>query len=128
MARSRSEAAIDKSERGVGECKLWFGIGSSSTSAPHTLIGRGLGGSIPPFGRDSGRGCAAAGGSQTIFGARDAGFEIFQAGDVFGFFELAGVDAEVAVGGFQNTFEVIEAEAGIGGESAYDAKADALVN
>ena len=34
----------------------------------------------------------------------------------------------VAVGRFENALEVVEAEAGIGGESAYDAEANALVN
>ena len=42
-------------------------------------------------------------------GAGDAAFEIFCAGDVVGFFELAGVDAEVAVGGFEDAFEIVEA-------------------
>jgi hypothetical protein len=58
---------------------------------------------------------AAAGGGHAVLGAGDAAFEIFQAGDVFGFLEFAGVDAEVAVGGFENAFEVVEAEAGVGG-------------
>src|ERR1700722_12310288 len=47
---------------------------------------------------------------------------------VFGVFECAGVDAEVSVGGFEDTFEVGEAEAGVGGESADDPQADAFVN
>ena len=38
------------------------------------------------------------------------------------------MDAEVAVGGFENALEVIEAEAGVGGECADDAEANALVN
>ena len=71
---------------------------------------------------------AAAGGGQAVLGAGDAGFEIFQAGNVVGFFEFAGVDAEVAVGGFENAFEVFEAEALVGGEGADDAEADALVD
>ena len=45
-----------------------------------------------------------------------------------GLFEFAGVDAEVAVGGFENAFEVVEAEGIVGGEGADDAEADALVN
>ena len=37
------------------------------------------------------------------------------------------MNAEVTVGGFENALEVVEAEAGMGGESAYDAEAKALV-
>ena len=71
---------------------------------------------------------AAARGGEAVVGARDAAFEIFQAGDVFGLFEFAGVNAEVAVGGFENAFEIVEAEAFVGGESADDSEAHALVN
>jgi len=71
---------------------------------------------------------AASGRGEAVFGAGDAGFEIFQAGNVVGFLELAGVDAEVAVGGFENSFEVFEAEARVGGEGADDSEANALVN
>ena len=71
---------------------------------------------------------AAAGGGETVLGAGNAGFEKFQAGNVFGFFEFAGVDAEVAVGGFEDAFEVVEAEAGVGGESADNSEPDALVD
>ena len=45
-----------------------------------------------------------------------------------GFFEFAGVDAEVAVSGFEDALEVVEAEGIVGGEGADDAEADALVN
>jgi hypothetical protein len=45
-----------------------------------------------------------------------------------GFFELAGVDAEVAVGGFEHTLEVVEAEGIVGRKGADDAEADAFVN
>jgi len=71
---------------------------------------------------------AAAGGGEAVLGAGDAGFEKFVAGDVFGFFEFAGVDAEVAVGGFEDALEVVEAERIVGGEGADDAEADALVD
>src|SRR5215467_3470 len=71
---------------------------------------------------------AAAGGGEAVFGARDASFEKFYAGNVLGLFELAGVDAQVAVGGFQDTLEVVEAQGFVGGESADDAEADALVD
>jgi len=71
---------------------------------------------------------AASGGGEAVFGAGDAGFEIFQAGNVIGFFELAGVDAEIAVGGLEDALEVLEAEAGVGGEGADDSETNALVN
>ena len=71
---------------------------------------------------------AAAGGGQAIFGAGDAAFEKFYAGNVLGFFEFAGVDAEIAVSGFEHAFEVVEAEGIVGGEGADDAEADALVD
>jgi hypothetical protein len=37
------------------------------------------------------------------------------------------VHAEVTVGGSENALEIVEAEAGMGGKSAYDAEAKALV-
>jgi len=45
-----------------------------------------------------------------------------------GFFELASMYAEVAIGSFEDTLEVVEAERIIGCEGADDAEADALVN
>ena len=45
-----------------------------------------------------------------------------------GFLELAGVDAEVAVCGFEHAFEIVEAEGIVGGEGADDAEAYPLVN
>jgi len=38
------------------------------------------------------------------------------------------MDAEVAVGGFEDALEVVEAEGIVGGEGADDAEADALVD
>ena len=38
------------------------------------------------------------------------------------------MDAEIAVGGFEHALEVVEAERLVGGESADDAEANALVN
>ena len=71
---------------------------------------------------------AAAGGGQAVFGAGYASFKKLHAGNVLGFFELAGVHAEVAVGGFEHALKVVEAERIVGGEGADDAEADALVN
>jgi hypothetical protein len=70
----------------------------------------------------------AAGRGQAVFGARDAAFEKFYAGNVLRFFELAGVDTEVAVRGFEHALEIIEAERVVGGEGTDDAEADALMN
>jgi hypothetical protein len=44
------------------------------------------------------------------------------------FLELAGVDTEIAVCGLEDAFEIVEAERLVGGESAYDSQANALVN
>jgi hypothetical protein len=71
---------------------------------------------------------ATAGRGEAIFGAGDAAFEKFYAGNVLGFFELAGVDAEIAVGGFEHALEVVEAEGIVRREGADYAKTDALVN
>jgi hypothetical protein len=71
---------------------------------------------------------AAAGGGEAVLSAGDAAFEKLYARDVLGFLELAGVDAEVAVGGFEDTLEVVEAEGIVGGKGADDAEADTLVN
>ena len=71
---------------------------------------------------------AAAGGGQAVFGAGDASFKKFQAGNVLRLFELAGVDAEVSVGGFEHALEIVEAERIVGGEGADDAETNALMN
>jgi len=71
---------------------------------------------------------AAAGGGEAVFGAGNAAFEEFYAGDVLRFFEFAGVDAEISVSGFEDAFEVVEAEGVVGGEGADDSEADAFVD
>ena len=71
---------------------------------------------------------AAAGGGQAVFGARDAPLKKLDAGDVLRFLEFAGVNAEIAVGGFEDALEVVEAERIVGREGADDAEANALVN
>jgi len=71
---------------------------------------------------------ATAGGSEAIFGARNATFKKFHAGDVLRFFELASVNAEIAVSRFEYTLEIVEAEGIVGGECADDAETNALVN
>jgi hypothetical protein len=71
---------------------------------------------------------AATGGREAVLGARDATFEKLYAGNVLRFFELAGVDAEVAVGGLEDTLEVVEAEGVVGRQGADDAETNAFVN
>ena len=71
---------------------------------------------------------AASGWGEAVFGARDAAFEKLDAGNVLGFFELAGVHAEIAVGSFEDAFEIVESQGFIGGESADNAEANAFVN
>src|SRR5258708_39652202 len=66
--------------------------------------------------------------SEAVFGARDTGFEVFQAGNVLRFFELARVHAEVTVRCLENAFQVIEAETCIGRERTHNAQPDALMN
>ena len=55
---------------------------------------------------------------------RGCGLRRTCAGDVAGLFELARVDAEVAVGGFEQAAEVVEAERVVDGERADDAEAE----
>ena len=49
--------------------------------------------------------CAAAGGSQLVFGLRQAAFEKFRARDVACLFEFARVDAEIAVRGVHQVLQ-----------------------
>ena len=71
---------------------------------------------------------AASGRSQAVFGARHAAFEKFYAGNVLRFLEFAGVNAEIAVGSFEDALEIVEGERLVGGKSAHDAQANAFVN
>src|SRR5579872_1400354 len=74
-----------------------------------------------------GEGSAARGG-QAILGTRDTSLEELHAGNVLRLFELAGVNAEIAVGGLEHALEIVEAQRIVGGEGADNAEADALVN
>ena len=71
---------------------------------------------------------AAAGGGEPVFGPRHAIFEGLVAGDVGRFFQLAGVDAQVAVRGLQQTLQLVERQAIVHGERADDAEPEPLVN
>src|SRR5207249_955242 len=71
---------------------------------------------------------AAARRGQAEFGAGDASFERLVAGDVLRLFELAGVDAQVAVGGLKEPLEVVEREPLVHRKRADDAQPKTLVN
>src|SRR5581483_1396815 len=97
--------------------------------------------------RDKGRGSFFAGGAnkrfhmieialqspttgcrQTILGMRQPAAEGLFTTDVAGFLELAGVDAQVAVGCAHELFQFIEAQHLIHGQRTHDPEAQTLVN
>jgi hypothetical protein len=65
---------------------------------------------------------------EAIFGLGRAPVERLEAFDVACVFELAGMDAEVAVAGVQQAFKVVEALGIARRQRAHDAKSDALVD
>src|SRR5262245_32571922 len=65
---------------------------------------------------------------QRVTGLRNTTFETLVAGDVVRLLELPRMDAEVAVRGFHEALEIIEAQRIVHGERADDAKAQTLVN
>src|SRR5215469_13026104 len=71
---------------------------------------------------------APPGRSQPIVGLGEPSFEVFIAGNVTRFLELARVNAEVSVGRAQQSFEVIEAERLIHRQRADDPKPHPLVD
>jgi len=72
-------------------------------------------------------GVAACAG-ELVLSAGHPRFEEFAAADVVGFFEFAGVHAEVAVGSFEQTLEIVEAERIVGGERAENSETQAFVD
>src|SRR5690242_20241886 len=72
--------------------------------------------------------CFATGGAEAVLGLGHASGEGLRARDIAGVFELARVDADVAVCGAEELFEFIERERTIYGQSADDAETRALVN
>src|SRR6185437_7261184 len=68
----------------------------------------------------------AAAGGEPVFGAGHAAFEFFLDGDVAGVFQLAGVDAEIAVGGFEQLLELGESQHVVHGERAHDGETQTL--
>src|SRR5882762_10671796 len=63
---------------------------------------------------------------QAIFRLRQAPVERFRAHDVLGLFQLASVNAQVAVGGFQQRFELVESQRAVNRQRADDTQADAF--
>src|ERR1700687_5240975 len=70
----------------------------------------------------------APGGRQSILRLRQAPVERLCANDVIGFFKLAGVNTEVAVGGFKQGLELIERERAIHCQRADNSQADAFMD
>src|SRR5688500_4621719 len=71
---------------------------------------------------------APPGTRQPILRSRHPSLERFRAADVLGVLQLAGVDAEVAIGCLHELLQVVEAELIVHGEGAHDAKAHAFVD
>src|SRR3569833_89364 len=72
------------------------------------------------------RGAATRG--EPVFRAGHAAFEVLFDGDVAGVFQLAGVDAEIAVGGFEQLLEFGEGQNVVDRERAHDGEAQALMD
>src|SRR4051812_236444 len=71
---------------------------------------------------------ATTGRRDGVLGLRHATFERLRAGDVFGFFELSGVDAEIAVRRRHELFQIVERQRLVDGERAENPEAEALVD
>src|SRR5580704_6368666 len=67
-------------------------------------------------------------GGEAVFGAGDAAVEKLAAAEIAGGLQLLSVHAEVAVGGFEHAFEIVETQRVIDGERTDDAEAQTLVN
>ena len=71
---------------------------------------------------------AAASAGETKPRAGHASLEGFFAVDIAGFFQLAGMDAEIAIGKGEKAFELREGQGVVYGKGADDGEAGALVN
>src|SRR6266850_6456215 len=72
--------------------------------------------------------CLAACGHQAVLRLRQAPVKGFGANNVIGFFQLARMNAQVAVGCLQQRFELVKCERAIDGQRADNSQADALVD
>src|SRR5204863_2075615 len=68
------------------------------------------------------------GSRQTVFGPGRASLKRFGAIDIAGVFQLAGVDAEIAVGCLDRMLQLVESERFVCGQGADDSQAQTLVN
>src|SRR5947199_4002673 len=67
-------------------------------------------------------------GGQPVFGLRHPPLEILLTGDVAGLLELAGMDAQVAVGRLEQLLEVVEAQVVVDRQRADDPQPHSLVD
>src|SRR5579872_7099696 len=65
---------------------------------------------------------------EAVFRLRQTPIERLRAHDVVGFFQLARVDTQVAVGGLQHRFQFVEGQRTVYGQRADDPEAHTLVN
>ena len=65
---------------------------------------------------------------EAVFCLRYAAIEIFDAFDVFGFFQFASVHAQVTICGVQDFLQLVEGEGCIDGQGTDDAQAHPFVN
>src|SRR6267378_522486 len=72
--------------------------------------------------------CLAARGHQAVLRLRQAPVKGLGANDVIGFFQLARMNAQIAVGCFQQRFEFIKCERAIDRQRADNSQPDALVD
>ena len=70
----------------------------------------------------------ASGSCEAVFGLGQAPVEGFGANDVVGFFETAGMHAEIAVGGLEKRLQFIERQRTIHGQRTDDAQTYAFVD
>jgi len=70
----------------------------------------------------------ASGSGEAVFGLGQAPVEGFGADDVVGFFEAAGMHAEVAVGGLEKRLQFIECQRTIYGQGADDPETYAFMD
>src|SRR5580704_13399073 len=70
----------------------------------------------------------AAGRRQAVFGPRHPPREALGTGDIPRLLQLAGVDAQIAVGRVHQLLQLVEAEGGIHRQRAHDAKPEPLMN
>src|SRR5262245_34889061 len=71
---------------------------------------------------------AAAGRAQFVFGFRNTALKKLCTNNVSRILELARMDAQIAIGGTHQSFEIIKCKAVVSGESADDTESQSFVN